>query len=660
MQKSDLNRVVFHSVEDMARGHQLRKGEPTLRQKFDEIPNDVNDILELFNIKLFIDARIYLNDWSNEDIEIYRHEVVKYGEAIGQFMAKLNDDNILGLHDQLIFEYIESFWKLVDNHKVFKRISPNLIEQILVKEPHQIRAILRHEAIVKWFSEVIREFLLSYPQSAELLIEKYEVRRDFSDVPKYFPKCLSIQDKEVIISDYINSESCNLNYLPLIQNSKKSKELIVSDKTRLMAKRRYEEETRKLFEETPTNSMIYYEVSIDYPEKASKLKDCKIENLIVNYSYSLDYIKAQSHPHAQYLIFKLLFEYIDNQNRICLVSRPSQMGVMERLMGIRAKTEYTYGMVFRLSEMASQAQILSYAKILKSLNTSLESVLSYVYTSVFAEKYDFANNATLNMPTQSASALEKVRSLAPELESVLKQYKLFVEDNQIDYDLIQMSSSPCTIKDVTSLNKGKYLYLNTENQEANTFSNLFFSDQTLLAYVEPYKEKHYSTFFDLIKNETVIDIRNYEEHQKPKLDYLIKKGLISVDEQHHVQVPNHLRIWILKDLYENSVGSFYHYPASLKEEAVRMESENLIYFESSLFSKPEQNYFNYYLNKSEFTNGLDLRNSYLHGSQASSIETDIHEQSYFMYLKLLTLLMLKIEDDLLISKIAGKGVESLN
>ncbi|MEC4048609.1 hypothetical protein OX284_004145 [Flavobacterium sp. SUN046] len=81
-----------------------------------------------------------------------------------------------------------------------------------------------------------------------------------------------------------------------------------------------------------------------------------------------------------------------------------------------------------------------------------------------------------------------------------------------------------------------------------------------------------------------------------------------------------------------------------------MASENIIFFESSLFSKPEQAYFNYFLNKSEFTNGLDLRNSYLHGTQANPEETHKHEYTYFSYLKLLVLAMRKIDDDLLISR----------
>ncbi len=81
-----------------------------------------------------------------------------------------------------------------------------------------------------------------------------------------------------------------------------------------------------------------------------------------------------------------------------------------------------------------------------------------------------------------------------------------------------------------------------------------------------------------------------------------------------------------------------------------MKTENIVYFESSLFSKPEQAYFNYFLNKSEFTNGLDLRNSYLHGTQANPDEIQKHEYAYFTYLKLLILTLLKIEDDLIISK----------
>ncbi len=333
------------------------------------------------------------------------------------------------------------------------------------------------------------------------------------------------------------------------------------------------------------------------------------------------------------------------------------MGVMERIMGIHSENLYRRGISFNLSEMASHAQIVAYNEIINTLNNSLENIIQNVYTSTLAEKYNYPSNARLLMPSSSNSYFEKVRLLAPEFESVLKQFKLFVEDGIIDFELLQISSSSSAIKEIPSMLQNKYIYFNENNDEIVTCSNLFFSDQSLLTYVEPFKEKHYRNFVDLLVNEEV-SFKNYEEYQKSQINYLIDKGFISVDENELVQITNHERVLILKDLYDNEVSSFYHYPTSFQNEAKEMETKNMIYFTSSLFSKPEQAYFNYYLNKSEFTNGLDLRNSYLHGTQANPENDQKHQYAYFTYLKLLVLAVLKIEDDLYISefiKLKPKG-----
>jgi hypothetical protein len=330
------------------------------------------------------------------------------------------------------------------------------------------------------------------------------------------------------------------------------------------------------------------------------------------------------------------------------------MGVFERVMGVHSKNDYRGGTEFNLMEMASQIQLVGYNKVLSGLGLSLENILHQVFTSTFQEKYEFANNARFSIPS-ATSYFEKVRLLAPEFESVLKQFKLLVEDGSIDFELLQISSNPTAIKDIPSLNKNKYLYLKKDNQELIGCINLFFSDQNLLAYVEPFKEKHYQTFFDLLTNEQV-KFSSYEDHQKPPLNYLIEKGYIFVNHNDYVQITNPARIIILRDLFINEVASFYRYSFELRQEAETMETEKMIFFDSSLFSKPEQAYFNYFLNKSEFTNGLDLRNSYLHGTQATSDEIQKHEYTYFTYLKLLILTFLKIEDDLIIYQAVKKRV----
>ncbi|MDD3077901.1 MAG: hypothetical protein PHH37_02195 [Paludibacter sp.] len=643
LHKTDLNRVEF-----MAGGYYLPKVEHILKNDTKSVYEDINDVLELYNIKQYIDNELYLKNWTQEDILDFKQKVFEYGRIVSPFFLKMNDYNVISYYEQLIDEYIDSFWKLIDDLKIYRQISVDVFVKILSNEPHIIRTILTHKDIVTHYNIAIRNFLLTYSYSAEILISIYEERDDSNNKQKMFlPKNLTIQDKEEIVSRYIDSEDCNPNYLCLIQNAKKQENFKLSDKTRLKAKKKEEEETKKVFK---NNNGFKYGVSVSFPENREQIKEGHIDNFIAYYSYSLDFIKKYSDAYSLFLNFKNLFEYIDVQNRIDLVSKKNQLQITDKFMGVHSQNEYICGVAFNLSEMTSQAQIVAYSKVINKLENSVENILQNVFTLIFQEKYQFATNAQLLIPSANLSYFEKVILFAPQFERVLKQYKLFVEDGKIDFELLQMSSSPYAIKDIPSLNQNKYFYLNEKNKEVVSCSNLFFSDQTLLAYVEPYKGKKYHSFFDLLANEYKVYFNNYEEFQKQKINYLIDKGYLFIDKNDLVQFSNIFRVLILKDLYENEVASFYHYPIEFQEEAQQMVNQNMIYFESFLFSKPEQSYFNYFLNKSEFTNGQDLRNSYLHGTQANPDEIQKHEQAYFTYLKLLVLILLKIEDDLLIAQ----------
>lgn len=646
MHETDLNRVEFFSIDDMAGGYQLKKGEHILRAVTKSNYTDINDILELSNIKKYIDNELYLKDWTQDDIANFKQKASEFGKVVGQFMSTIDDNNYIEFYENTLRGYVNTFWELVNNQSVFKRISKANFSTILSKEPYVIHNILTYKNIVEYYNVELTNFLLTYSQSAEILLSIYEVKDDFKKNQKFLPKSLTVEDKESIISNYLDSNDVNYNYIGLIQNARNRNDFKISDKIRLKAKRLHKSETEKFFAE---KGGMKYGVAISFPENVAKIKDGFIDdNFVANYSYSLSFIKQNNNPYSLFQNFKNLFEYLDNQYRINLVSKKNQMSVFERIMGVHSQNEYSGGTAFNLSEMTSRIQIVGYNKVLSELNNSLENILHHIFTFSFQEKYEFANNARFSIPS-ATSYFEKVRLLAPEFESVLRQFKLFVEDGSIDFELLQISSLPTAIKDIPSLNKNKYIYFNEDNKEMVGCSNLFFSDQTLLAVVEPFEEKHYHNFFDLLSNE-LVKFSNYKEYQKPRLNYLIDNGFITLDSNDFIQITNPARVVILKDLYNNEVASFYRYSYELRQEAQQMETEKIVFFECSLFSKPEQAYFNYFLNKSEFTNGLDLRNSYLHGTQAIPEETQKHEYAYFTYLKLLILTLLKIEDDLVISK----------
>lgn len=74
-----------------------------------------------------------------------------------------------------------------------------------------------------------------------------------------------------------------------------------------------------------------------------------------------------------------------------------------------------------------------------------------------------------------------------------------------------------------------------------------------------------------------------------------------------------------------------------------------------MLTAPEASYFNYQLNKAEFSNGPELRNKYLHGSQADVDGPGAHFGAYLATLKLTLALVIKINDDFLSSSTTRGG-----
>lgn len=162
MHESDLNKVVFHSKEDMAGGHYLQKGEHILRADIKSDYVDINEVLELYNLKKYIDNDLFLNSWTQEDIANFKLKATEYGKVIGKFMATIDDNNVVNSYGNTLRNYVHSFWELVNNQSVFKRISKLNFTNILASEPYIIYEILTHKGLVDYYSTEIKNFLLTY------------------------------------------------------------------------------------------------------------------------------------------------------------------------------------------------------------------------------------------------------------------------------------------------------------------------------------------------------------------------------------------------------------------------------------------------------------------------------------------------------------------
>ena len=81
-------------------------------------------------------------------------------------------------------------------------------------------------------------------------------------------------------------------------------------------------------------------------------------------------------------------------------------------------------------------------------------------------------------------------------------------------------------------------------------------------------------------------------------------------------------------------------------QSMRWIADGWLERRSTLLTTSEADYINYFLNQSGPTGGPDLRNRYLHGSQADGDDKAVHLHTYLIALRLLIALVIKLNDDL--------------
>jgi len=229
------NRIKFFSKADFASVDNLSLAEPILRD-FDKERSieEINDIIELYQIKRYIDAGLFLDRWSENDRSNFKEIVKDFWNAIRKYWVTIDDRNFIELFNSIDFSYRDSFWDLIEVFEIYKKISKETFVKVLNSKHMYFRDMLKHNKIVLYYGNEIKQYMLENEKSAELLLAQFEEKHDSNYTVINFPRSLTDVDKEQIILNYLNWEDTNLNFIRLIVNSRNT-DLKLSDKTRLKA-----------------------------------------------------------------------------------------------------------------------------------------------------------------------------------------------------------------------------------------------------------------------------------------------------------------------------------------------------------------------------------------------------------------------------------------
>lgn len=633
------DRVKFFSQNDLCYGLHLDKIETI------KIPDSkdvtINDAIEFNEIKRYFDDGARSQLWDDGKLNEYKKKSGKLDSLCKRFFNQIADGNIMVLYNDIEFGYHSEFWRLFDDCKLYNKISDDVFETLLNHDRVSPYDVFKYKNIVRKYGKILREYILNNDFCVPVILHVYE--QDYTGNEKLMlPTELTGEDICNYLEAYIDSEKPNTNYLSDIENMRCTKEFPITDEIRLKAKRKYDVEMKKHLE---TGVHIEYGINVSFDPKQDEVvlvDDDKKMDFSISYGTkwleeTLDYSSILNN-------FIYVFEFVDlPQVRSLHVSKKSQSGVLEDVFLSKSSRYYHCNQAFRHSQVIAMLQMTAYYDFLLKRNIRLENVLHWFFTEYLQEEFSVPE-MRVSFPSESATFSEKCSTIITAFETIIKQFVIYRRHGSIDFDLLAMSTTPISFENINSLVDNKYAYGNGADYEKLSF--MLFSNQCMFSFVDRiYKEgRHYDSFVDLLLNENVF-LSDYRDEERASFGYLESFDLISIEEKGKIELKDKAKVAVLRDLYINDVVNPKHYSELLKKSVEELAEKGVLIEESTLFSRPEVNYLNYMLNRSEYVNGLEIRNKYIHGIQQVNMNEEEHKRNYYTLLGLFVLLAIKINDE---------------
>ena len=632
-------RVRYFEPDDWSFGSNYKKAEDILKNwNNDTNITDVNDIIEFHNILRYFNyfnSGIRHSSWDESTYSQYMDKCKKIPSLLGRFFGTLSDATIEAVYSNVIRDYRDDFWNLVAAYKAHKRIGVDAIKRVLDTHTSALAYILHNKTLVTYYGEVIAESLIQHPHTAEWLISYYLVAHDRLSKTKYFPKELTPEVQDQLLHNYVDSHHPNSNYLQVLGHAQSTKEFPVSDKLKLKAIEKWEASQQN---HSGAGVQMYFGVEISF----KSIPDGSVEHSEKDHIYSSKYSREWIEENQDFATllnnFIYLFEYVDRFFRCSFTSLKADLGVLERNLGIKGIKDYETGIGFQFRRMQTTAQLQAYLGELKRLNIRLEDIFKWFFEENIKTEFN-AVGFSYSPPSEGTTYAEKCKLLGSAVDGILKQYRLFAEDGYVNRKLLEISSGHIIFGDLPSIREKKYAY--AARQDIQKEMHLLFSDQSMMSYTDKTEDK-YETLPRLLLNEQMTKA-DFQDYHMADLQWLIDRGSVICDESGNLTV-NKTRVFLLKDLFKNEVLCPSYFDDALRQEVDQLISSGDLEYGNTLFSRPEQEYLNYMLNKAEFSNGQDLRNKYLHDTHPQDEKTQY--QDYLELLKIMVLIIIKINEEL--------------
>lgn len=592
------------------------------------------DVLEmLFILKLQIDLKKAKGGFYKK-IKKYQNSCDEK-KIIESFDVIWNDENNEKNQSRFGETFLEFFVSYDLGSKLSEENFKNCVENNI-----PIHILLKDKYWSEKYPEVLKSILLSNPTNIELLLSKFSD----SNVEYFFPNNISKQEYYNLAQEYIsvpekyngNTLFPNLNYLRLMENGIKGIQdfLFIDPRLKLQIKQEIKRQTEEIFSKGSSFSTDIM-VTSNWKQYTSPNPQNELRGFI-DVEFIIDNNDKESLLNA--------IKYLDNlftlDWQLNLSSFPNvESSALMQVLGIKSRNHYPDSFFFQNKQSLIIMELSAFQKLVKKNHElDIENLIEYFFTDYSTQNLD-VNWLPLGFSSDN-EVKNRTKILFTIEENIRKQWKLLLEDNEINQELYNLESTP-SISLLRSFLPKKYLY--PFSKEFSRIFHLLFSDQSDLTYIN--ENLRGRNFVELVSKNDVkkSDFLNFQENSLSELlKYEIlseKKGRLFFDNNQMID------LLIFKMIWSYGAANYYNLPkmelgfinGPMQEAADKLIEKKILKCESTLFSKPESDYLNYLLNNSLFDNALALRNKYEHDFVAEN------DNEYFInYLYALLVLLMYV------------------
>lgn len=608
-----------------------------------EILTNLRDIVLLFEY--------YKHEKQQDEFSISYSQEKKIKKAFGIFFSKNNKVNVIEQYTvKEDFQIDESFWKLIDNYKLYQAFDSNDINALLSSRSINCY-FFEFKKIVDMFSKEARKELIN-PDTDKLF--NYSKRILEQEENFYLPKSFTQEDFDIMMNRILDIGFFDMNFIfRILRHPPKIMEHFTIGH-RLM------DRVTEVLNASLSNPDDFKGGLLKVTENQKRISfDSTQEELIRidvygNFILSSKWIDECSEFNSKDKIMHV-YSYITKCTNlltngvITTINRNNNHAHPLLEFAYNKNTNGNYN-----SSYDAQTIDLNSSFILQSLYFELakkgifiEEIITYFFENYLTE-YGVSNfQISLSQPTENF--LNKCKIIAPEIESILKQWNDFVTNSNIDQSR-SLYNDMIDFDKVKSLIESKYLIFSPSQELKKICDRLFNNNSSFTLPLSQYKQvgRHavtkYPNFYlsllfgDKINISQYSDTLSKEIRDNPFLQ-ILGNGDIEIKEGKESEVT------LLYILYNTEIVTEF----SLNNPSFDAKVINAFKSNSTLksiencgfFAERESQYLNQLL-KSNYPDGKELRNKYTHGNYHS----ENHELNYISFLKVVFIFMMKIEDEL--------------